>query len=62
LFYWEKSTVVAIITEKSYRELLHENQLHSYIAPLRLGLRVRHYFTGHAQSGADLFILQNLAN
>jgi hypothetical protein len=28
LFYWEKSPVVTIITEKSYRELLHENQVH----------------------------------
>jgi hypothetical protein len=28
LFYWEKSPAATIIIEKSYRELLHENQVH----------------------------------
>ena len=28
MFYWAKSPVVTIITEKSYRELLQQNQVH----------------------------------
>ncbi len=31
MFYWEKSPVVTIITGKSYRELLQQNQVHPFL-------------------------------